>query len=73
MAGVLLGDTVIVDPEATPGFNDLVVVALDTGAAGIYRVQGPWLVPQSVGNLAALPIAEAAVMGVARQVQRELR
>lgn len=73
LAGVLLGDVVIVDPYNDPTDNALVVVALDTGLSGIYRVQGEWLVPQAAGNLPSLRLAESHVMGVARQVQRELR
>ncbi len=72
LAGVLLGDTVLVDPHRQPRLNDLVVVALDTGAAGVYRMAGPLLIPQGIGNLPSLPASESCVMGVAVQVQRNL-
>lgn len=73
LVGVLLGDMVIVDADTHPETNDLVMVALDTGLAGIYRLLGTWLMPQSAGSLPALPLASNTVIGVARQVQRELR
>lgn len=72
LAGILLGDIVLAEPATVFRLNDLVVVALETGTAGVYRVQGPWLVPQSPGQLAALPLADASIIGIARQVQREL-
>ncbi|MBW8268304.1 LexA family protein [Caldovatus aquaticus] len=72
LAGILPGDLVVVDPgtEMEPG--DLVVVALDTGDAAVYRVQEPWLVPATVEQVPPLRIGEAHVIGVAVQVQREL-
>jgi transcriptional regulator with XRE-family HTH domain len=73
LAGVLVGDLVVVDPDAVPAHNDLVVVALETGLAGVYRVIGPHLMPQAPGNLPALSLADSCVLGIARQVQRDLR
>jgi transcriptional regulator with XRE-family HTH domain len=71
-AGILRGDMVIVDTEATPGYNDLVVVALDTGDAGIYRMQGMFLMPQGIGNHHPLNASQSTVIGVCKQVQRDL-
>jgi transcriptional regulator with XRE-family HTH domain len=73
LAGVLLGDLVVVDHRVTPETNDLVMVALPDGTSGVYRLQGPWLVPQALGNLPSALAEDCVVMGVARQVQRELR
>jgi SOS-response transcriptional repressor LexA len=73
LAGVLAGDLVIVDPKTPPAFNDLVVVALDTGAAAIYRVQGAYLVPQGAGSFDALSLENSTVIGIARQVIRDIR
>lgn len=73
LAGVLLGDVIVVDPAPVREDNALVVVALDTGLAGVYRVQGEWLVPQAAGNLPSLRAQDSDIIGVARQVQRELR
>lgn len=72
LAGVLPGDLVVVDPgtEMEPG--DLVVVALDTGDAAVYRLQEPWLVPATVEQVPPLRLSDAHVIGVAVQVQREL-
>ncbi len=72
-AGVLLGDLVLCDPHQKPRDNDLVVLALDTGLAGVYRLQGDWLVAPGGGNHPSHPLAGAFILGVARQVQRELR
>lgn len=73
LAGVLVGDLVICDWQAVPADNDLVGVALPDGKAGVYRVRGDWLEPQAAGNLPALRKADATIIGVARQIQRELR
>ena len=72
LAGILPGDLVVVDPAATMQPGDLVVVSLDTGDAGVYRVQEPWLVPATIEQVPPLRLEDATVIGVAVQVQREL-
>lgn len=72
LAGVLPGDLVVVDPATEMQPGDLVVVALDTGDAAVYRLQEPWLVPATVEQVPPLRLSDAHVIGVAVQVQREL-
>lgn len=73
LAGVLAGDEVLLDTETAPHTGDLIAVRLDTGEVSCFRVHGPFLMPQAPVPLPALPIADADVLGVARQVWRELR
>lgn len=72
LAGILIGDVVIVDPLKPQREGALVLVEMDDGSVGAMRVMGEWLVVVAAGNAAPLRLSEAHVLGVAVQVQRDL-
>lgn len=72
LAGILPGDTVIVDPVKARREGALLVVIFDDGSVGAMRRVGDMLVPHAAGATAPMALASAEVLGVAVQVQRDL-
>lgn len=68
---ILPGDVVILSrDEPKPG--DLVAVVEGRDGCGIYLYQPPLLLPAAPGRTTPVPIGERMILGVVRQVQRDL-